>query len=228
MSRTTGSPSAVRRTLSLAALLCPLMFPESANAQVTAPPSRDTTWGTITGITMVAGAATELLMPRIFYSDPEVTVGWKGRWHVSVLAPIMTLAGATFLNEYALKGAFKGFRPGCDESNFGLPGCESYGGPSTHAFAGFAALGHGAGVFLFDTTKWSDGRLNGASFAGHVGLPFAFAAVTAIGRGAGKWEDFGQIAAGGGIGLGLGFLTGMTYVLMHRPECGYTGNLICW
>ena len=29
-------------------------------------------------------------MPRVFYADPEVTVGWKARWHVSVLAPIVT------------------------------------------------------------------------------------------------------------------------------------------
>ena len=26
-----------------------------------------------------------MIMPRVFYSDPEVTAGWKARWHVSVL-----------------------------------------------------------------------------------------------------------------------------------------------
>jgi hypothetical protein len=81
--------------LAAAALLLVLLVPSRAHAQTVSPtPNRDQTWETVTSITMVAGAATELLMPRLFYSDPEVTVGWKARWHVSVLAPAMTLVGA--------------------------------------------------------------------------------------------------------------------------------------
>jgi hypothetical protein len=204
-----------------------------ASAQAAPPPtpepSRDKTWQTVSSITMAAAGATELLMPRIFYADPEVTVGWKARWHVSVLAPVMTLTVLTLFNELVLKDTFKGVRPGCDDSNATTGQCAtSFGMPSTHAFGAFSALGHGAGVFLFDTTKWSGGRLNGGSLAGHVVVPFALALVTAIGRGAGDWEDGGQIIAGGGMGLVFGFLSGMTYSLMQRPECGYTGGLICW
>lgn len=200
----------------------------SASAQVSPEPSRSDAWGTVTTITMVAGGATELLVPRIFYSDPEVTVGWKARWHVSVLAPVMTLTSATLLNDLALKKAIKSFRPGCDATNDKLAGCESYGSPSTHAFGSFAALGHGTAVFIFDTFKWSNGKFNGGAFAGHVAAPLVLAGITGIGRSVGDWESFGQVAVGGVIGLGIGFLSGMTYALMQRPECGYTGSLICW
>lgn len=200
-----------------------------ASAQAISPePRRSSDWATVTTITMVAGGATELLMPRIFYADPEVTVGWKARWHVSVLAPVMTLTSATLLNELALKNAIKSFRPGCDATNDKLAHCTDYASPSTHAFASFSALGHGTGVFLFDTLKWSDGRFNAGSFVGHVGVPLVLAGITGIGRSVGDWESFGQVAAGAGIGLGIGFLSGMTYSLMQRPECGYTGSLICW
>lgn len=201
---------------------------DAAGAAVaTTGPSRDSTWNTVTNVTVIAATATSVLMPRIFYSDPEVTVGWKTRWHLSVLAPVMTQMGLTMLNEYQLKDAFKGARPGCGD-NLGSPGCTSYGMMSSHAYAGFAALGHGAAVFLFDTTKYSGGRINGGALAGHVVAPFVLGLITAIGRSAGNWETSGQIIAGGAAGLGLGFLTGMTYSLMQRPACGYSGALICW
>jgi hypothetical protein len=179
-------------------------------------------------VTVGAAAAIELLMPRVFFSDPEATVGWKARWHVSQLAPVATLTVLAFANEYALKQALKDPRPGCDDTNQGGPGCESYGMLSTHAFGAGAALGHGAAVWLFDMTKWSDGRFNAGSFVGNLALPAILGTVTVVGRGAGNWETGGQIAAGGLTGLALGFLTGTMYSLMARPECGYTGNLICW
>jgi hypothetical protein len=221
----------------------------SAHAQV--QPQQDgtseSTWGTISSITAVASLATVAVMPRIFYSDPEVTVGWKARWHISQLAPVLALTSLSLLNEFAIKPAAMAARPGCplmDANGNPLPAfaggtvgtdpgnpfgaCNTYGGPSTHAFAAFSALGHGAGVFIFDTTKWSDGNISGAALAGDVIVPFVLAALTAIGRGAGDWEDAGAILEGGGAGLVLGFLTGMTYSLMARPECGYTGSMICW
>jgi hypothetical protein len=177
---------------------------------------------------MGAALATQLLMPRVFYSDPEVTVGWKLRFHVSTLAPLMTLTGLTLLNEVAIKDLMKGSRPGCDDTNNGLPNCTSYGMVSSHSFATFAALGHGAAVFFTDTTKWSGGRINGWGLVGNVVLPFMLAGVTAVGRSAGNFESFGQIAAGGLSGLAIGFLSGVTYATMQRPECGYSGSLICW
>lgn len=200
----------------------------TASAQVSPEPKRSDAWATVTTITMVAGGATELLMPRIFYADPEVTVGWKARWHVSVLAPVMTLTSATLLNELALKNAIKSFRPGCDASNDKLAHCTDYASPSTHAFGAFSSVGHGVGVFLIDTLKWSGGRFNGGSFAGHVAAPLVLAGITGVGRSVGDWESFGQVAVGATIGLGIGFLSGLTYSLMQRPECGYTGSVICW
>lgn len=198
-----------------------------ARAQ-TPPPDRNDTWGTVSTITAVGALGAQALMPRVYYSDPETTVGWKARWHVSVLAPVLTLGSLSLFNEAVLKESFEGDRPGCDDTNRGGPNCESFGMPSTHAFAGFSALGHGAAVFLFDTTKWSDGRFNGGALAGHIGVPLVLGTITAVGRGAGDYESTGQILAGGGLGLASGFLTGMTYALMARPECGYTGAMVCW
>ncbi len=196
-----------------------------ASAQV---PDRDDTWETVTTITTISAAASQLLMPRVFYSSPEVTVGWKARWHVSALAPIATLTTLTFFNEHVLKDAFEGARPGCNDENQGGPGCETFGMLSSHSFSAFSSLGMGAAVFIFDTTKYSGGRFHGGAFAGQVGLPLVLAGVTAIGRGAGDWETTGQILAGGGAGLVSGFLMGTMYALMQEPECGYSGSLICW
>ncbi len=203
------------------------LFATSASAQ-TAPPQRNETWGTVSTITAVGSLGFEAVMPRLFYSDPEATVGWKARWHVSVIAPLLTLGALTLFNEEVMKDAFEGDRPGCDDSNRGGPGCESLGMPSSHSFAAFSGLGHGGAVFLFDTTKWSRGRFNGGSLAGHIGVPLVLSVITAVGRGAGDYESADQILVGGGMGLGFGFLTGMTYALMARPECGYTGSMICW
>lgn len=203
----------------------------AAHAQaVTATPlpSRDSTWGTVSHISLAIGALSTLLMPRMFYADPEVTAGWKARWHASVLAPVMTITTMTVLNEFVIKDQLKSFRPGCDDSNMGASPCASYGGPSSHAFGAFASLGHGAGVLIFDSTKWSKGKVNGAAVAGHVVIPVLTAALTGISRSVGNYEETSQIIAGGAAGLGFGFLTGMTYALMQRPECGYTGGLICW
>jgi hypothetical protein len=73
----------------------------------------------VTSITTVAGVASTALMPRIFYSDPETTVRWKARWHVSVLAPTLTNVSPTLLHEYALKDAIRSHRPDCNDTNQG-------------------------------------------------------------------------------------------------------------
>ena len=41
------------------------------------------------------------------------------------------------------------------------------------------ALGHGAGVFVFDTLKWSGGRVNGYALTGNVIAPEVILAVAA-------------------------------------------------
>jgi hypothetical protein len=192
-----------------------------------AAPERSDGWNTATNVLAVSSLAIELLLPRVFYSDPEVTTGWKARWHVSALAPVMTLTALALLNEQSLKGAFAGARPGCDNGQ-GTPGCTSYGFLSTQAFVGGSALGYGAAVFLVDTLRWSDGAVNAGSLIGEIGLPLVLAPITTIGRTAGNWETGGQAWGSATIGLGVGLLMGLLYSTLQRPECGYTGHLICW
>jgi hypothetical protein len=211
----------------LAPALLALAVSSPANA-ASPVPNRDQTWGSVSSATVATAGLLQLVMPRIFYADPESTVGWKARWHVSQLAPVMTLTVAALASNYLLKDALKDPRPGCDSTNQPGINCNTYGMPSTHALGAFSALGNGAGVWLFDMTKWSGGRFNGASFTGDVILPAILAGVTDIGRVSGNWETGKQVLVGSAAGLVLGFATGTVYALLQRPECGYTGNLICW
>ena len=48
------------------------------------------------------------------------------------------------------------------------------------------------------------------------------------GRSAGNYESGGQIVAGATAGLAVGLVTGLTYALLQRPDCGYAGGLVCW
>ena len=214
----------------VAAVFATTAFTGEAHAQTTPPPERSSGWATVSDVSLLLGATSQLAMPRVYYAETETTVGWKARWHASVLASLMTLTAASLTNEYVLKDEFAGYRPGCDETNQGGPGCTSYGAPSTHAFASFSALGHGTGVFLVDTLKWNDGRFHGGAFTGEVAFPFLAAGFTAVGRIAGEpnHESRGQVLAGAGMGLGVGLLTGIMYSLMQRPECGYGSGMICW
>src|SRR5438045_3878397 len=67
------------------------------------PPTLDRSagWNTATNVLATSSLIVTLIMPRVFYSDPEVTAGWKARWHLSVLAPAMTLTSLALLNEAA-------------------------------------------------------------------------------------------------------------------------------
>src|SRR6187549_4129022 len=102
--------------LALAASLTLLAAPAPAHAQEL---ERSQGWKTATNILTLSSLGVQLLMPRVFYSDPEVTVGWKARWHASVLAPSMTLIAIGLANEQFLKDKFKGHRPGCDDMSHG-------------------------------------------------------------------------------------------------------------
>jgi hypothetical protein len=216
------------RLVSAAAAALLVLLTSSAGHAQDSPPERSDGWDTATNVMAISALGFELIMPRVFYSDPEVTVGWKARWHVSALAPVMTLATLSLFNEYNLKESFEGHRPGCNGDNQGSPGCESYGMLSTQSFAAFSALGLGAGVFFADTLKWSKGNFNAGAFVGHVGVPLILGTLTAIGRSAGDWETAGQVWGSAGIGLVTGLGTGVLYALLQRPECGYTGKLVCW
>ena len=228
------SPNCHKRGLALLAGSATLVVatlvssPASAQDKITIPPQRSEAWNDATSVLAVSSLGFQLIFPRIFYADPEVTAGWKGRWHISALAPVMTLATLTLINEHHLKSSFASPRPGCDDTNAHLPECSSYGMFSSQSFAAFSALGHGTGVFLGDTMKWSDGRFNGGAFAGEVAVPFVLAVLTAVGRTSGEWESGGQVWATAGVGAGIGLASGLLYSLSQRPECGYTGSLICW
>ena len=216
------------RVGSVALFLGALFATTEARAAPPPPPERDDGWQTATTALAISAGAMELIMPRVFYSDPEVTVGWKARWHVSVLAPLMTLTGITFLNEVVLKDAFKGQRPGCNNNNADLSECASYGFMSSHSYAAWSFAGQGTGIFLADTIKWSHGNFNAGALIGHVAVPLILGTITTVGRTAGNFETGGQAWGSAGVGLVTGLGMGLLYGLAQRPECGYTGSLICW
>lgn len=210
-----------------------------ASAQTVTPAhvQHDETWGTVSNVAMVVGAGLVTVMPRVYYNDPESTVGWKGRWHLSVLAPAMTLVAATWLVDSPIKNGIESTRPGCPvdltRSRFPGTGCETFGGPSTQSFASWGATGAGVGIFLMDTFKYSDGRFNGGAFVGNVLLPLTASVITSVGRGVEPgnktaYESPGQIVAGGLPGLGVGLLMGLGYAAFQQPGCGYGNGIICW
>jgi len=217
---------------------------EASAQEVPAIAPRDQTWGTVSDVSLAIGASTVFLMPRVYYSDPESTVGWKGRWHFSMLAPSMTMVAATFLVDGPLHRAFEKQRPGCtvDETLVANPGsgCESFGGPSTHAFASWGATGVGTGVFLVDTIKYSRGRFNVGSFIGNIGVPLIASVMTSVGRGVQSpatdsfgtatlpFESSQQIIAGTFAGFFSGLIVGGAYALLQRPSCGFGNAIFCW
>jgi hypothetical protein len=212
-----------------AALTAGMSIAAPAQAQVaTVPPERSDAWNSATTILALSALGLELVMPRVFYADPEVTAGWKARWHLSAFAPIMTLATLTLINEHHLKSSFESPRPGCDDTNIFHGACSTYGLFSSQSLLAFSALGQGTGVFLGDTLKWSDGRFNAGAFTGQVGVPLVLAVITAVGRTSGDLESGGQVWTSAGVGAVVGLGTGLVYSLMQRPECGYTGSLLCW
>jgi hypothetical protein len=193
-----------------------LLTTTSAQAQQPAY-HRDSGWDTATSALAISAWAVELISPRTFSADPEVTAGWKARWHLSVLAPSMAFGALALLNEGYLKKAFKAGRPGCDEApeeafltdpegHRTIPPleCQTYGMLSTESILAFSALGQGLGVFIVDTTKWSNGQFHAGAFTLEVGVPAVLAILTAVGRSAGNLEDAGQVWGSAGIGVGLG------------------------
>ncbi len=226
--------------LGLGALLAPC----AAHAQTTTgvppvPPiaARSSTFDTVSTIAMAVGVGTVTFMPRIYYSDPESTVGWKFRYHVSMLAPALLLTATALLIEFPIKNAIKSPRPGCtvDNTTLNFPGsgCESFGGPSTHSFGAWSATGAGVGIFLGDTLLHSDSNVHPGSVIGNIVVPLAAAVVTSVFRGiapAGDQplENGGQIGAGVAVGLPVGFLVGLAYSAVAKPNCGYGNTVLCW
>ncbi|MEM9695948.1 MAG: hypothetical protein AAGA56_25620 [Myxococcota bacterium] len=226
----------------VAGVIATVASPQYAAAQSSdgaIPPlvERDQTWDTISTASMLIGAASVSLMPRIYYSSPDATVGWKARWHISALAPIMTFTSVTLLVDGPVKNAIQSNRPGCttDFTLARLPGseCESFGGPSTHAFAAWGSFGYGTAVFLVDTLKYSDSEVSVGSLVGNVALPFSTAILSSVARaqagsGAEGHESAGQIVAGTLPGVAVGALLGLGYAWLQEPDCGYGGYIFCW
>ena len=164
----------------------------------------------------------------------------RGGHAVSVLAPAMTLVGATLLVDGPIREAIESSKVGCtlDQTLGATPflppdsGCETFGGPSTHAFAAWSAFGAGTTIFLVDTFKYSDFEFHGGSFVGNVIVPLGGAILTSVARSADGSgigpESTGQVVAGALPGLGVGALLGLGYAFLQEPDCGYGGYLICW
>ena len=217
--------------LSPALLLTALLAARTAEAQAppqTPAPSRGQGWDTATTVLAAVSWTSVLATPRYTYADADVTVGYKPRWHVSVLAPTMTLLTLAFVNRDFVQKQVEEFRPGCDATNRGVKGCERGGMPSTHALVSFSALGQGTGIFLVDTLKWNKGRLAPVSLVGHVVLPLVSSSVVLAGRIAGDHETASQVLLGSGAGLGLGLGMGVAYALFQRPECRFGAGIVCW
>lgn len=215
-----------------------LLWPSEAHAQQTTLPfvERDKNWDLVSNVMMSLGVASVTLTPRVYYSSPDATVGWKARWHISSLAPVMSMVGLTLLVDGPFHDAIKGTRPECtvDETTVDLPGsgCESFGMPSTQSFAAWGAFGGGLGIFLVDTFKYSSGEFHGGSFVGDVAIPFGAALMTSVGRGL-NGSGFGhesveQIIGGAVPGLIIGGALGLAYSFLQEPNCGYGDTLFCW
>jgi hypothetical protein len=152
-------------------------FVSSEAAAQAVPPSapRDSGFEIASNITMALGVATVTFMPRVYYSDPEATIGWKARWHVSQLAPALALTSITLLVDLPIKDAIESTRPGCtlDETRIRFPdsGCESFGGPSAHAFAATNAASAGIGIWVADTFIHSNSEVHAGSIIGNIAAP---------------------------------------------------------
>lgn len=228
------------------------LAPSKAAAQAPVAPIvyRDLNWEAVSHVFLGVGAASVFLTPRVYYNDPQATVGWKGRWHWSIFAPAMTLAAFTALSETVIKPSIESVRPGCtiEQTIVAFPdsNCETFGGPSTHALASWGATGMGTGIFLVDTIKHSKGRFSAPAFIGQVAVPLISSIFVSVGRAidtdnfnanvgvtvtenpSQPFEDAGQVAAGALTGFGSGLLLGFTYAMMQKPSCPYGDALFCW
>jgi hypothetical protein len=223
----------------LTGALCMLLNEDAALAQQDIPPTveRDPNWDAVSSISMMIGVGSVALMPRVYYSSPDATVGWKARWHVSSLVPTLGLTGLTLLVDGPIRNAIQSPKEGCTlDDTLNRPpdgdGCESFGGPSTHAFASWGATGAGMGIFLVDMFEYSDSEFNVPSLLGNVAVPLTASIMSSVsrsadGRGVGP-EGTGQVVAGALPGFAVGMLLGVGYSMLQEPDCGYGGYIFCW
>ncbi len=218
----------------LAGAASPLLGAREAHAQAIPPAAeRDENWEAVSTVSLLIGVGTATFMPRVYYNDPEATVGWKARYHFSQLGVAAALTSATILVDGPIKNLAEGTRPGCtvEESESGFPGsnCESYGMPSTHSFAAWSTHGAGLAIWIIDAWVYSE-RVNVGSLIPNVVVTGAAATLTSVARGVGTepYEDAAQIGIGVAAGMVTGFLTGLAYSLLQEPNCGYGNDVVCW
>ena len=232
VAREIPSPSVRRSSIGIAVTLFTAATLAGADAHAdppTPPPSRSDGWNQATNILAFTSVATQVLMPRVFFSDPEVTAGWKARWHVSVLAPAMTLTALAFFNEVQLKNSIGGAQPGCGtartrEGRAARPTASCPRSPSSPA-----RLSDRASASFWSTpSSGATAKSTRAPSSAKSGYRSSWRpSPPSVGRRAtGKTAgNLGEAQPSGSLqGWGLGLL----YASLQRPECGYTGNLICW
>lgn len=219
----------------LTGALCLTIGTRAAHAQ-TVPPAaeRDSNWEAVSTVSMIVGVSSVSLMPRVYYASPDATVGWKARWHVSVLAPVMSMLALTWIIDEPIRDAIESPRDGCtvEQTQAGADGCENWGSPSSHAFAAWGAFGAGMTIFLVDTFKYSDSEFSVGSLIGNAIVPFAAAMLASVARSADGSgigpEGTGQVFAGAIPGVLSGALMGLLYSFAQEPDCGYGGYVLCW
>ena len=213
----------------LASLVAGLvLFAVPARAWADDPSARSAPWQTATTITAVAAMGSQVLMPRVFFSDPNVTVGWKARWHVSVLAPAMTLTALAFLNESAVKGGSRLLSPGVQREQRGdrklsrlrlplLPGVRS--------LVGVCARDGGLRDRHAEVERRPTER---GGVRGRCGAASRSCRADRRRSGGGK---LGRPRSGSSFergGPGVRSRHGDRVSLLARPECPYGSGLICW
>ena len=117
----------------LTGVACATVAEGVAHAQIPPIAERDPNWDAISSVSMVIGVTTVSLMPRVYYSSPDSTVGWKARWHFSQFAPVLAMTAASVLVEVPIRDAIQSPKVGCtvDQTLAQLEesGCETWGGP---------------------------------------------------------------------------------------------------
>ena len=87
---------------------------------------------------------------------------------------------------------------------------------------------------MADTFIHSNSKVHPGSIIGNIAVPLTASILTSVFRGVSgggteqPYESGGQIGAGIAVSLPLGFLTGLAYGALAKPNCGYGNYLICW
>lgn len=234
----TGTPVMLRRLVALVCVLGAMGMSPAASAQsswVDPIVGRDENWATVSQVSLAIGVTSLLVTPRVVSWPASKTGRSKASWRASFTVPATTLMAATFVVDNPVKGLVRSTRPGCTGIRVEVTGpgsnCETYGGPSTPAFAAWGTLGTGLGMFIVDSNLYGKNGVAPGAFVGQVAIPLLSAVVVSAGRatnGLGMpFETRSQVFVGALSGLAVGMTLGMGYALVVPPACPMQA-LICW